>query len=343
MNFNDLSDDNLLHVFAELPLSKLLSFSIVCHRWATLTVTALTHRDTLTLLIDERDDDPRYSQGLIRKSPFNTGQDLLAPDGVTPLKALYQLSRSFLKLTNKVRNDHLLIADLLDDGWSHRLVSFSLWSNFSTSKLRSSLLKVCNAPTKLVPALRHLTLDIGTFRLKPLKLPILSQLSSFSLASANGIESLLPTLADYQRIASKSQSKPKCSIDLPSINDLEMCFDSDLKPKARLMQVAPLFSRLTSKALSAYFYNHFAAHFSSLRIVNVDTYSCKSLSQLFLSLATLQQLTHLTMTLSLEMSHQDCSAVNLPSLQSVRWLTLRCTIADTDLAKCPLQHLFPSS
>ncbi len=208
--------------------------------------------------------------------------------------------------------------------------------------MRSSLLKVCNAPTKLVPALRHLTLDIGTFRLKPLKLPILSQLSSFSLASANGIESLLPTLADYQRIASKSQSKPKCSIDLPSINDLEMCFDSDLKPKAKLMQVAPLFSRLTSKALSAYFYNHFAAHFSSLRIANVDTYSCESLSQLFLSLATLQQLTHLTMTLSLEMSHQDCSVVNLPSLQSVRWLTLRCTIADTDLAKCPLQHLFPA-
>ncbi len=100
MNFNDLSDDNLLHVFAELPLFKLLSLSIVCHRWATLTLTALAHRDTLTLLIDERDDDPRYSQGLIRKSPFNTGQDLLAPDGVTPLKALYQLSRSLLKLTS---------------------------------------------------------------------------------------------------------------------------------------------------------------------------------------------------------------------------------------------------
>lgn len=373
MKLRNLSDDNLLHIFAQLPLRKLISLGMVCHRWTILSRAALHQRDTLTLLISEKEEHC-YAQLLIKKSPFNAGQDLFAPDRVTPLKALYQLSNSFLKLTHlsdslvlkiittfpnvcflgislyseclflwnlkltyffnltfsdKVPNDFKLVNLLYF--WSKSLVSFSLWSNFPSSKLGYSLRELCNTLHSL-PALRHLTLDIGTFLLKSLTLLILFQLSSFRLASADKLEAILPTLMDYYHHS--SSKKPKCIIDLPTVKDVEMCLDTD---KNDLLTVASLFTRLSSKALIWHFYRLFASNFTSLAIVNVDAYRCDSPNQLFSSLATLHKLTHLTLLLTTKI---ECTTTtsNLPSIHSVRWLMVKCSIGDTQLTKYPLKH-----
>lgn len=219
--------------------------------------------------------------------------------------------------------------------WSKSLVSFSLWSNFPSSKLRYSLKELCNTPHSL-PALRHLTLDIGTFLLKSLTLPILFQLRSFRLASADMLESILPTLMEYYQHS--SSKKPKCIIDLPTVTDVETCLESD---KDDLLTVASLFTRLSFNALIWHFYRLFASNFTSLAIVKVDAYRCDSPNQLFSSLATLQKLTHLTLLLTTKI---ECTTItsNLPSIHSVRWLMIKCSIGDTQLAKYPLKHLFPA-